>query len=90
VSGSIDDAVDSAVDIGGAADVYKDQFGTRFIVRCDDFKLRLQANMADDSQPERLDNVRHAASYALYRGHHANLLIQSCHMLSRPGAAFDN
>jgi len=40
------------------ADVYKEQFGTRFIVRCDDFKLRLQANVADDGQPERLDNVR--------------------------------
>jgi len=57
-SGSGEDAVDSTVDSTGQdADVYKEQFGTRFIVRCDDFKLRLQANIADEGQPERLDNV---------------------------------
>jgi len=57
-SGSGEDTGDSIVDSTGQdADVYKEQFGTRFIVRCDDFKLRLQANIADEGYPERLDNV---------------------------------
>ena len=52
------DPVDSGVDSEDQhTEVYKEQFGTRFIVRCDDFKLRLQANIADDGQPEKLDNV---------------------------------
>ena len=56
--GSIEDTVDSAVDSSGPdACVYKEQFGTRFVVRCDDFKLRLQANIADEGQPEQHDNV---------------------------------
>ena len=38
-------------------DTYRETFGTRFIVRCDDFKLRLQANLADDGQEERQSNV---------------------------------
>jgi len=58
VAGSSDDTVDNTVNCGGQdADVYKEQFGTRFILRCDDFRLRLQANIADDGQPEHLDNV---------------------------------
>jgi len=58
-AGSIEESAESMVDSNEPdADVYKEQFGTRFIVRCDDFKLRLQANIADDGQPEQLDNVR--------------------------------
>jgi len=57
-AGSIEEMAESTVDSSGLdADVYKEQFGTRFIVRCDDFKLRLQANIADDGQSEQLDNV---------------------------------
>ena len=53
-----EDTVESIVDSSGQdADVYKEQFGTRFIVRCDDFKLRLQANLADEGHTERHDNV---------------------------------
>ncbi|CAH1780657.1 unnamed protein product, partial [Owenia fusiformis] len=37
-------------------DVFKEQFGKRFVVRYDSFKLRLQANIAEDGKPERLDN----------------------------------
>ena len=40
-----------------AQETYRETFGTRFIVRCDDFKLRLQANLADDGHEERLSNV---------------------------------
>ncbi len=40
-----------------AQETYRETFGTRFIVRCDDFKLRLQANMSDDPGEERLSNV---------------------------------
>jgi len=57
-AGSIEDTAECSADSSGLdADVYKEQFGTRFIVRCDDFKLRLQANIAEDGQPEQLDNV---------------------------------
>ena len=38
-------------------EVYREQFGTRIIVRCEDFKLRLQANMSEETQEERLSNV---------------------------------
>ncbi len=38
-------------------EVYREQFGTRIIVRCEDLKLRLQANLADEGQEERLSNV---------------------------------
>ena len=38
-------------------ETYRETFGTRFIVRCDDFKLRLQANLAEDMHEERLSNV---------------------------------
>jgi hypothetical protein len=51
----IDRPSDSAND--GDIDVYKEQFGMRFLVRCEGFKLRLQANLVDDGQPEQLDNV---------------------------------
>ena len=58
-AGSSEDPIDSTVDSNCQdTDVYKEQFGTRFVVRCDDFKLRLQANVADEGQAERLDNVR--------------------------------
>ena len=40
-----------------AQETYRETFGTRFIVRCDDFKLRLQANLAEDGHEERLSNV---------------------------------
>lgn len=40
------------------SDLYKEQFGMRFVVQCNEFRLRLQANLADDGLPERLDNVR--------------------------------
>ena len=57
-AGSSEDTMDSSLASSGHdPDVYKEQFGTRFIVRCDDFKLRLQANIGDDGHPERLDNV---------------------------------
>lgn len=39
------------------AEVYREHFGERFVVRFEDFKLRLQANIADDGQPEKLANV---------------------------------
>ena len=38
-------------------EVYKEQFGDRFIVTCEDFRTKLQANIAGDGQPERLTNV---------------------------------
>ena len=38
------------------ASVYTEKFGTRFIVRCDDFKLRLQANLNEYGSPEKLFN----------------------------------
>jgi hypothetical protein len=38
-------------------EVYKEQFGTRIVVRCEEFTLRLQANLAEDGQPEKLSNV---------------------------------
>lgn len=40
------------------SDLYKEQFGMRFVVQCNEFRLRLQANLAEDGQPEQLDNVR--------------------------------
>ncbi len=50
--GGIEDEADEH-----AQETYRETFGTRFIVRCDDFKLRLQANLSEDSQEERLSNV---------------------------------
>lgn len=49
------------------SDLFREQFGTRFLVQCDSFRLRLQANLADDGQPERLDNPEpFFLTFALY------------------------
>ena len=38
-------------------DVYQEQFGTRFVVECQEFQLRLQVNLAEDRKPQQLNNV---------------------------------
>ena len=38
-------------------DVYQEQFGTRFVVGCQEFQLRLQVNLAEDRKPQQLNNV---------------------------------
>lgn len=49
------------------SDLYKEQFGMRFVVQCNEFRLRLQANLADDGLPERLDNPEpFFLTFALY------------------------
>ncbi|KAI0229885.1 Dedicator of cytokinesis protein 10 [Lamellibrachia satsuma] len=37
-------------------DVYQEHFGTRFVVECQEFQLRLQVNLAEDRKPQLLDN----------------------------------
>ncbi|KAI0241477.1 Dedicator of cytokinesis protein 9 [Lamellibrachia satsuma] len=37
-------------------DVYQEQFGTRFVVECQEFQLRLQVNLAEDGKPQQLNN----------------------------------
>ena len=37
--------------------MYEEQFGTRFIVECCEFQLRLQANLAEEGKPRLLNNV---------------------------------
>jgi len=51
-------AEEKAEEFVGKSDVFKEQFGEqRFVVHCGELRLRLQANLADDPLPERLDNV---------------------------------
>ena len=38
-------------------EVYKEQFGLRFIIRGESFSTRLQANIAEDGHAEHLENV---------------------------------
>ena len=38
-------------------EVYRELFGTRFIARCEGLKMRLQANMVEEGNGERLSNV---------------------------------
>lgn len=54
---NVDHFSDLALSGDHDSDVFKEQFVMRFLVRCEGFKLRLQANVAEDGQPERLDNV---------------------------------
>ena len=42
-------------------EVFKEQFGSRFIVKCQEFTTRLQANLGEDGQDRKLGNV--GASY---------------------------
>ena len=43
---------------GHEHELYKEQFGTRFIVKCEYFRLRLQADVAEEGREEVLRNVR--------------------------------
>ena len=37
--------------------MYREQFGKRFLVKCEGFTTRLQANLSDDGSAESLSNV---------------------------------
>ena len=51
-------AEEKTEELVGKSDVFKEQFGDqRFVVHCGELRLRLQANLVDDPQPEHLDNV---------------------------------
>ena len=38
-------------------DVYREIFGTRFVVQCEEFKTRLQTNVDEKGQGDIIDNV---------------------------------
>ena len=54
-----------------SCEVFRDVFGTRFAVSCEEFVTELQANIAEDHHPEpKLDNVSTArinAGFSLVR-----------------------
>ena len=45
-------------------DVYREQFGTRFIVECSEFQMRLQVNVSEDGH-SKLTNVSDVLQLAL-------------------------
>jgi len=46
--------------------MYREQFGKRFLVKCEGFTTRLQANLDEDGALEDLSNVSLKSCYTVY------------------------